>query len=352
MSQFFNDSIFWVEISKVHPNPFQPRKEFDEAKLKDLADSIRQYGILQPMVVTRQEVTKEDGGLTTEYELISGERRLRASKIAGLSQVPVLIRDQEETDQIKLELAIIENLQREDLNPVDRAKAFQRLVDEFNFKHIEIAKKIGRSREYVSNSLRILMLPEEILTALSEGKITEGHTRPLLMLADRKEEQMVLFKEMMYRKMSVREAELTARKIAVERVRKIERMPDPELSELEEKLANTFGARVRIERSNTGGKIMIDFFSNDDLRAILDVVNNKKELGTNTLLNRHIANTESQKETDKLINPIIGDIKTSDEIISMESLEQPEEHNLVDDRSVEEKEENEQDLYSVDNFTV
>jgi ParB family transcriptional regulator, chromosome partitioning protein len=337
MSQFFTDSIFWVEIEKVHPNPFQPRKEFDEFKLKDLADSIRQYGILQPMVVTRKEVVKEDGGLTTEYELISGERRLRASKIAGLSQVPVLIRDQEESDQLKLELAIIENLQREDLNPVDRAKAFQQLVEQFNFKHVDVARRVGKSREYVSNSLRILMLPENMLTALSEGKISEGHTRPLLMLIDRKEEQAVLFKEMLYRKMSVREAELTARKIAVERVRKIERMPDPELTELEEKLANTFGARVHIERSNTGGKIMIDFFSKDDLRAILDVVNNKQELGTNTLLNRHIAKDDAKKET------LTGDIPEA---------EKKEEVNLLDDRSSEEKEENEQDLYSVNNFTV
>jgi len=317
-SQFFNDSIFWVEIGKVFPNPFQPRKEFEEAKLRDLADSIRQYGILQPLVVTRKEVTKEDGGLSTEYELISGERRLRASKIAGLSQVPVLIRDKEESDQLKLELAIIENLQREDLNVVDRAKAFQRLADEFNFKHIEIAKKVGKSREYVSNSLRILLLPEEMLQALTDGKISEGHSRPLLMLADRKEEQLVLFKEMMIRKMTVREAELTARKIAIERVRKPERMPDPELMELEEKLANTLGARVHIERKEKGGKIMIDFFSNDDLRAILDAVNNKTAA------------------------PAIPAMAAESEV------------SLLDDRSAEEKEkeENEDELYSVDNFVV
>jgi len=336
MSQFFSDSIFWVEIGKVYPNPFQPRKEFDEAKLKDLADSIRQYGILQPMVVTRKEVVKEDGGLTTEYELISGERRLRASKIAGLSQVPVLIRDQEESDQLKLELAIIENLQREDLNPVDRAKAFQQLVDQFHFKHGDVAKKVGKSREYVSNSLRILLLPEEMLTAVSEGKISEGHTRPLLMLADRKEEQAVLFKEMLFRKMSVREAELTARKIAVERVRKVERMPDPEITDLEEKLAQTFGARVHIERGAKGGKIMIDFFSNDDLRAILDAVVNKQDLGTNTLLNRQVANSEAEKKIAGL------------------SVEKANEPALLDDRSQTEKteEENSDELYSVDNFTV
>src|SRR3989344_1279995 len=127
---FYSDSIFWVEPDKIKPNPFQPRREFDEARLNELADSIRQYGILQPLVVTRKEMAKEDGGLAVEYELIAGERRLRASKIAGLAQVPVLIRNSEETDRMKLELAIIENLQREDLNPIDRARAFERLVNE------------------------------------------------------------------------------------------------------------------------------------------------------------------------------------------------------------------------------
>src|SRR3989338_1128654 len=131
---FYSDSIFWVELDKIKPNPFQPRKEFDEARLRELADSIRQYGVLQPLVVTRKEIAREDGGLAVEYELIAGERRLRASRIAGLTQVPAVIRAQADTDQMKLELAIIENLQREDLNPVDRAMAFRRLADEFGFK--------------------------------------------------------------------------------------------------------------------------------------------------------------------------------------------------------------------------
>ena len=154
--EFYNNSIFWIDIDKVKPNPFQPRREFDEARLKDLASSIRQYGILQPLVVTRNEVFREDGSMFVEYELISGERRLRASKIAGLPQVPAIIRTGEQTDRVKLELAIIENLQREDLNPIDRAKSFKQLVDAFNLKHTEIAEKIGKSREYVSNSLRLL----------------------------------------------------------------------------------------------------------------------------------------------------------------------------------------------------
>ncbi len=256
-SQFFSDSIFWVEVDKVNPNPYQPRKEFDEARLRDLSESIRQYGVLQPIVVTRKEFTKEDGGLGVEYELISGERRLRASKMAGLAQIPVVIRASEESDLMKLELAIIENLQREDLNCVDRAKAFQQLIDQFQFKHAQIAMKVGKSREYVSNSLRILALPEHMLAALVGGKISEGHTRPLLMLTDRKDEQETLFKEIIYKKMTVRDSELLARKIAVERARVKEKIVDPELNDLEAKFTESLGTRVHIEKSDKGGRITI-----------------------------------------------------------------------------------------------
>lgn len=272
----YQNSIFWIEIEKIKPNPFQPRKEFDEYKLRDLADSIKQYGILQPLVVTRREIEKLEGGLAVEYELIAGERRLRASKIAGLLQVPVLIRigeeGKEEEDRMKLELAIIENLQREDLNPVDRAKAFQRLAADFGFKHVQIAQKVGKSREYVSNTLRLLMLPEEMLTALAERKITEGHTRPLLMLCDRKEEQLTLYKEIIFKKLNVREAERIARRIAVEKVRKIG-LIDPEVAEFEAELTEKLGTRVQIEKREVGGKIVIDFFSNDDVRNFMKRLN-------------------------------------------------------------------------------
>ena len=199
MSNLYSNSIFWIDTDKIKPNPYQPRREFDAARLADLAESIKQYGVLQPLTVSRIEIVKEDGGLVTEYELIAGERRLRAAILARVAQVPAIIREGD-TSMMKLELAIIENLQREDLNAVDRARAFFQLVNEFKFTHNEVAKKMGRSREYVSNSLRILSLPEEILNGLSEGKITEGHTRPILMLADHPEEQLVLFKEILYKK--------------------------------------------------------------------------------------------------------------------------------------------------------
>lgn len=265
---FYHDSIFHIEVEKIKPNPFQPRKEFDEAKLRELADSIRQYGVLQPLVVTRKEITREDGGLGVEYELIAGERRLRASRLAGLLQVPAVIRAQADTDQMKLELAIIENLQREDLNPIDRAMAFRRLADEFGFKHTEIAKKVGKSREYVSNSLRLLMLPQDVLDAIAQGKMTEGHARPLMMLVDRPDEQSTLFKEIMIKKITVREAEDIARRIAVDKARKKDL--DPEMTQMEEKLTEILGTRVRIDRKEVGGKVLIDFFSPDDLRKLIE----------------------------------------------------------------------------------
>lgn len=271
MSNIYSNSIFWIDTDKIKPNPYQPRRDFDEARLQDLAESIKQYGVLQPLTVSRVELQKDDGGIMTEYELIAGERRLRAAVLARVSQVPVIIRTGD-TAIMKLELAIIENLQREDLNVVDRARAFFRLANEFKFTHNEIAKKMGRSREYVSNSLRILTLPEEILTGLREEKITEGHTRPILMLADHPQEQLVLFKEIVYKKITVREAERLARRIAYDRVRKKEFMPDPEITELEEEFQEKLGTRVHIDRKELGGQIKIDYFSTEDLRQILDLI--------------------------------------------------------------------------------
>lgn len=244
-----------------------------------MADSIKQYGVLQPLTVSRLELEKEEGGMVTEYELIAGERRLRAARLAGISQVPVIIRVGD-SSIMKLELAILENLQREDLNVVDRARAFFRLANEFKFTHNQIAQKLGRSREYVSNSMRILSLPAEILDAVSTGRVTEGHTRPLLMLSDRPEEQMTLFKEIVYRRITVREAERISRRIATDRARKKEPVLDPEIMELEGEFQEKLGTRVHIDRGEKGGQIKIDFFSAEDLRTILDMINKNEKQKT------------------------------------------------------------------------
>lgn len=334
MSNLYSNSIFWIDTDKVKPNPFQPRRDFDEARLQDLADSIKQYGVLQPLIVSRVEVEKEGGGIVTEYELIAGERRLRAAKLANVSQIPVIIREGD-TALMKLELAIIENLQREDLNVVDRARAFFRLTNEFKFTHNEVAKKMGRSREYVSNTLRILTLSDEILTALSLGKITEGHTRPILMLADHPEEQIVLFKEIVYKKITVREAERLARKIAYDRVRKKEFMPDPEITELEEEFQEKLGTRVHIDRKELGGQIKIDYFSTEDLREILDLIHkSESEKKPVEMLENHIAQNSPIAAPKALEASILG-------------AEAP-----LDDRTKEEIKEDDADLYNISNFSV
>ena len=268
MSAYANNSIFWVETSKISPNPYQPRREFNEHALNDLADSIRQYGVLQPLVVTRKETFRSDGGMETTYELIAGERRLRAAQIASLQQVPVIIRT-ETDDTVKLELAIIENLQREDLNAIDRAQAFEQLHRQFNLTHAEIGKRMGKSRVYVSNSLRLLALPDEIKQSLIKGRISEGHTRPLLMLTDRPEEQLTLFREILSKNLSVRDAEKIARRVAQDKIRKKEFLIDPRIRDYEIKISENLGTRVQIEPSEKGGKIVIDYFSQQDLDKLI-----------------------------------------------------------------------------------
>ena len=358
MSQFYNDSIFWIDVQKIKPNPYQPRREFDETQMKALADSIKQYGVLQALVVTRKEFEREDGGgIGVEYELIAGERRLRASRLAGLSQVPCLIRDGGENNLMKLELALIENVQREDLNPVERARAFQRLVDEFGFKHATIGQKIGKSREYVSNSLRILTLPKEMQDALSEGKISEGHTRPLLMLTTRPEEQVVLFKEIMYKKMNVREAEMIARKTAIERARHFTPEMDPMLFDLEEKFSESLGTRVQIEKKKPdgrGGKLVIDFFSYEDLMAILGLIKTKEVHSKTEMMERHIA---KEAENVKLKTENNEQMSGEPKIAEPAQIQSTELKAGEDDRSAEEIKQDDNteiadELYSVKNFSI
>jgi len=305
---FTGDSIFWVETEKVVPNPFQPRREFDESKLKELGESIRMYGVLQPLTVTRKEIQREDGAFYTEYELIAGERRLRASKLAGIAQVPVLIRDGEQSEQEKLELAIIENLQREDLNAVDRGLAFRQLADVFGLSHAQVAQKVGRSREYVSNTMRLLQLPEYMLSSLRQADISEGHARTLLMLNDRPEEQDTVYREILLKKLSVREVERIARKIATDKVRKKNwKDTNPELIEIEKKFTETLGTRVQILKTDFGGKLTIDYFSEEDLDKLLKLVQHQDTSGRGTRSASAVISeelNESIDETDEIIESL------------------------------------------------
>lgn len=336
--EFHNNSIFWVEVEKIKPNPYQPRREFDQDRLNDLAESIRQYGVLQPLTVTRRERFIEGEGMEVEYELIAGERRHRASKIAGLTQVPVLIRMGEHDDKVKLELAIIENLQREDLNPIERARAFNQLANEFGFKHADIGRKIGKSREYVSNSIRLLTLPDDIQQSVISGRITEGHARPIMMLKGRPEEQQALFKEVIYKKLTVREAETIARKIATDKVRKMTPDVDPELIALEKRLSESFGTRVHIETKDVGGKIVIDFFSNDDIKAILSVLSSsipETGMGTHALLNKFIEEKQDSEKNETAM------AETGESVEIDESVEIPDSAN---DRGMDDFEEDTPDI--------
>jgi len=322
-SPYRQDSIFWVEVERIEPNPYQPRKVFDEAALNSLAESIRQYGVLQPLTVTRKEIERPGEGIFVQYELIAGERRLRAAKIAGILQVPVVIRNGEDDDRLKLELAIIENLQREDLNSVDRAVAFQRLTMEFGLTHLEVGKRVGKSREYVSNTLRILLLPQAMQDAVRSGEISEGHTRPLLMLMDRPQEQKTFFQELLARKISVRDAEQLARRIATEKTRKNDLTP--ELLLFERELTEKLGTRVRIEKKQEGGKVLIDFFSVDDLAQIRAVLS-----GAGIKNSTEPAREDTQVAEPEIIAPHIEGEK------KLEQKERKEEENL----------------YSISNFTI
>lgn len=270
-----NNTIFWIEVGKIKPNPQQPRREFSEEQLKELSESIKQYGILQPLLVVRKE-EETVSGTSVEYELIAGERRLRAAKLAGLIQVPVIIR-KEPAEKIKLELALIENLQREDLNPLEKARAFKQLSEDFGMKHQEIAEKVGKSRVYVTNTIRLLNLPEEIRSSLREGKISEGHGRPLLMLHKKPEEQQKLYYEILAKNLNVRDTEKYSRRIAQERIRIKEGLASEEIIKIENNLTNILGTRVYIDKKGNAGKIQIDFTSTDQLKSLFDLINAAKE---------------------------------------------------------------------------
>lgn len=313
------DSIFWIEVDKIEPNPYQPRKEFEEEALRSLAESIRQYGVLQPLVVTRKEVERADGGLESRYELIAGERRMRASKLVGLKTVPAVIR-QEPDNRMKLELAIIENLQREDLNAIDRAKALQQLIAEFGLTQAEVGAKVGRSREFVANSVRLLALPENIQQAVVNKEITEGHARALLMLNDRPQERDTLFKEILLKKTSVRVAEQIARRIAVDKIRKHDKTP--EMMEIEKSLTETLGTRVIIENRPKGGRLLIEFFSPEDLSNIVSAL--AQEASAMNTQGQPVAEANTSTET------------AGDAVVTAPSNAPKEEENL----------------YSVKNFTV
>lgn len=265
------ESIFWIDIEKIDANPFQPRREFDESALKDLASSIREHGILQPILVTKREI-ETAAGLEVRYQLIAGERRMRASRLAGLTQIPAIIRRGIPDDRIRLELALIENVQREELNAMERARAFKQLIDEFHLVQREIGARIGKSREMIANTLRLLTLPTDIQEGVMRGTISEGHARAVLMAGDDPMRQAALYKEIISDGLNVREAENKARQLSGKTLiprKRASRIIDPQAREWQERLEERLGTKVQLQRVGDRGKIVVEFYSEEELQGLL-----------------------------------------------------------------------------------
>ncbi|HRY36802.1 MAG TPA: ParB/RepB/Spo0J family partition protein [Candidatus Magasanikbacteria bacterium] len=248
-------NIWFVPVSKITGNPDQPRKNFKAEPLNELAESIKKHGVLQPLILSE----KIDGN----YEIIAGERRWRASKIAGLATVPAIIKQYK--DQEKLEIALIENVQRADLNPLEEAFAYRRLVEEFDLTQEEVADRVGKSRSAVANTLRLLDLPEQIKESLVEGKINTGQARALLSLPSDKE-RLDMLASMLGKKITVRELERETQKV---RIKKIPIKRDANLLFLEEKLRESLGTKVSITARGESGSINISYYSKDELAQLI-----------------------------------------------------------------------------------
>lgn len=265
------ESVFMIDIDKIKPNPYQPRREFDERELKSLADSIRVYGVLQPLLVSKVGREVPNGRLV-EYELIAGERRLRAAKMAHLPRVPVVIRQAPSNTQ-KLEVALIENIQRHDLNAIDEARAFKQLKDEFSMSYSEIARRVSKSQPYIMNTVRILALPEEMQQALINKEINEGHTRPLLSLKRFPDRQKKLFDTIRQQKFTVRQAEAMSRELLGNDAAPSQLLGggkstiDPEVVDMLERFKSAHGlSRVNANTSGRTARLAITFSSKSDMK--------------------------------------------------------------------------------------
>jgi len=255
-----------VSTTAIVPNPRQPRSVFDPDALQELADSIREVGLVQPLIV--QQLPAAGPADLPRYQLITGERRWRAAQLAGLVEVDVIVK--EVTPQEMLELALVENIQRADLNPLEEAAAYQQLVDEFGLTQDRVAERVGRSRVSVANTLRLLRLPDEVKNALLERLISEGHARALLML-DEEDEQSLALRAILRRGLSVRQTEELVRRLqaTAENVSR-QRTRSPETEALERQFRESLGTKVDLFRSRKGGKLVIHFYSEEDLQGLYD----------------------------------------------------------------------------------
>ena len=250
-----------VDVDLIAPNPKQPRTAFDPDSLSELAESIRAHGIIQPLIVSRK--SEGDGA---PYQLITGERRLLAARQAGLAKVPAIVK--EASPQALLELALVENLQREDLGPLEEAAAFRRLAEEFSLTQEAVATRVGRSRSAVANSLRLLSLPREIQASLAAGEVTAGHARALLSLNEAGE-QLRVWRQIVRARLTVRDVEtLVAGGSKRRRQRRAPTPADPDLAALEDDLRSSLGTKVELVKTRRGGRLTIHFFSDEELDAL------------------------------------------------------------------------------------
>ncbi|WP_427340690.1 ParB/RepB/Spo0J family partition protein [Caloranaerobacter sp. DY30410] len=260
------DKVISVDVSLIQPSKEQPRREFTLDSLKELAESIKVHGLIQPIIVRK---------IDDRYELVAGERRWRAAKIAGLKQIPCIIRDFE--DKKCAEIALVENIQREDLNPIEEAIAYKKLMENYNLTQDEISTVVGKSRPYVTNTLRLLNLNQEVISFILKGKLTSGHGRALLQIDD-SNMQIKFAKEIIEKRLSVRETEKLVKefknKVKRKKNNKKESERDLFILEIEEQLRKILGTKVQISKGKKKGKIEIEYYSQDDLDRILDIILN------------------------------------------------------------------------------
>lgn len=252
-----------LKINEIEPNINQPRKRFDDEKLQQLAESIKQHGIVQPIIVSNEDNT---------YRIVAGERRWRAARLAGITTVPVIIKNVSKREE--MELALIENLQREDLNPIEEAEAYEKLIREHGITQEELSGIIGKSRPAIANSLRLLSLDEKVKAYLINEEISSGHARALLAIED-KELQKKAADEVISMKLSVRETEKLVKKYLDSKKQKVRsKSKSAEHIEIEERLKEIFGTKVKLVTNNKKGKIMIEYYSNDELERIMELFYN------------------------------------------------------------------------------
>lgn len=252
-----------ISIKEIYANKNQPRKTFDPVKLNELAESIKQHGVLQPVILRKKN---------NKYELVAGERRWRAANIAGIEKIPAIIQDLSDNDV--MEIALIENLQREDLNPLEEAEAYKKLLNEYGLTQDELSKRVGKSRSKIANAVRLLNLEPEIKTMISQDKISAGHARALLSIEDSKE-RLRLANQIVSENLSVRQTEETAKnksKKIQKKKRERERFINPVFLDITERLQRILGTKVKIKGDERRGKIEIEFYSEDELERILDAI--------------------------------------------------------------------------------